>query len=255
MKFFSKVIPVLIIIFISLNVVNAQNQTGMVRTFKNVDGVALLGSGDVKIVHGNRNEIAIHAPADIVPYITTKVDNGTLEIGKRKKGWKKFRMFHENISYDVVVKNIDHLRVSGSGNISADKLDGMKCSVKVSGSGNINLEDVKGEKTAVAVSGSGNIEIDELQSNVLGVTISGSGDVAISGKVEELDITISGSGDFEGRNLKSDNASVDIYGSGDATFGCKDYLEALITGSGDIVCYGNPSLRSRTTGSGDVTLH
>jgi len=91
----------------------AKNQTGTVRTFNSFDGIALLGSGNVEIIHGNKNEVIIHAPNDLIPYLITEVENGTLKIDKRKKGWKKFRFFHDEIQYMITVKDIDHLKISG----------------------------------------------------------------------------------------------------------------------------------------------
>jgi len=252
MKLINKVVPIILILFIGCSTSNADNQTTEIRTFSGVDGVVLMGSGDVDIIHGNKDEITIHAPAELIPFLITEVKEGTLLIGKRKKGWKKFRSFYDKIHYDVVVKDIDHVKVSGSGDLNADKLKGANCVVKVSGSGNVDVGRINGGKITVKVSGSGDISIDNVGGDVLGATISGSGDIDIDGKVDELDITISGSGDFDGNELKTDIASVDIYGSGDAAFGCKDKLKALITGSGDVVYYGNPDVNSKTTGSGDV---
>ena len=254
MNYLNKILITVLIILVGSSLLSASEQTGKVRTFKNVNGVAILGSGDAKIVHGNKNEVSIHAPAEFLPYLITEVDGGTLEIGKRKKGFnKKFRIT-EPIKYRIIVKDIDHLKIAGSGNINADKLYGDKCYVKVSGSGNISLDDIDGDKTTISVSGSGDIEVNKVYSDELSVTISGSGDIEVGGEVDELDLTISGSGDFDAANLNTDKATVNVYGSGDATFRCRDDLQALITGSGDVTCYGNPSVRSRTTGSGDVTI-
>lgn len=251
MKVICKVLPIFLILIIS-GCTTAEGQTTEVRTFNGVDGVVLMGSGNVDIIHGSKNEITINAPADLIPYLITEVKDGSLQIGKRKKGWKKFRHFNENISYDIIVKDIDHVKVSGSGNLVADKLKGTSCFIKVSGSGNVNVGHVNGGKITVVVSGSGDISMDNANGNVMAATISGSGDIDIDGKVDELDITISGSGDFDGDDLKAEDASVDIYGSGDAVFGCKESLKASIYGSGDVVYHGNPSVNSKTKGSGDI---
>ena len=251
MKIINKVLPIFLILFIyGCSITEAQ--TSEIRTFSGIDGIVLLGSGNVDIVHGNKEEVIVHAPADLVPYLLTEVKDGTLLIGKRKKGWKKSIRLNDNVHYEVTVKSIDHVKISGSGNLDADKLTGNNTNIKISGSGNIDIEKVNGTQVYTTVSGSGDINIDDLKSNVLGVTINGSGDIEIDGSVSELDVTISGSGDFNGDDLNADDASIDVYGSGDAVFGCNDTLKANITGSGDVVYHGNPSVNTKTKGSGDV---
>lgn len=241
-----------ILLFVVTGCTTVEGQTTEVRSFNGIDGVTLLGSGDVDISIGNKEELTIHAPADLIPYLLTENKDGTLYIGKRKKGWKKFKNWNENVRYKLTVKSISYVSVSGSGDIDADKLVGNKCAVKVSGSGDIDIREIDSDKSKVHVSGSGDIEIANLSADFLGVSINGSGDIDLNGQTDELDVTISGSGDFTGNNLKSENVSVNIYGSGDARVWATKTLNAHTTGSGDVIYHGDPSVSSRTTGSGDV---
>ena len=264
MKIINRFIPILLLVlFTACTTVDAQATE--VRTFNGIDGVALLGSGDVDITLGNKEEITIHAPADLIPYLLTEKKDGTLYIGKRKKGWKKFRNWNKNVHFDLVVKDLNHISVSveamkwalevvvsGSGDIDAEKLSGEKCSVTVSGSGNIEVDQLNSKGVKVTVSGSGNIDIDELSTNIMVVSINGSGDIAIEGRADELDGTINGSGDFTANELKSENVSINIYGSGDASVWATESLDVHISGSGDITYHGKPIVNSRTTGSGDI---
>ncbi len=251
MKIINRFIPI-ILLFLLAGCTTADGQVTKIRTFSGIDGVALLGSGDVSITLGNKEEITIHAPADLIPYLLTENKDGTLYIGKRKKGWKKFRRINENIHYNLVVKEFTHISVSGSGDIDAEKLSGEKCSVKVSGSGNIEVDQIQSNKLKVNISGSGDIDIDNLSADILGVSINGSGDMDIDGNADELNVTISGSGDFTGNKLKSEDVSINIYGSGDTRVWATESLEVHITGSGDVTYHGNPTVNSRVTGSGDI---
>lgn len=251
MKIINRFIP-FVLLFLLTGFTTVEGQVSEVRTFSGIDGVALLGSGDLSISIGNKEEITIHAPADLIPYLMTEKKDGTLYIGKRKKGWKKFRFFNEHVHYDLVVKSISHVSVSGSGDIDAEKLSGEKCSVKVSGSGNIEVDQIRSNKLKVNISGSGDIDIENLSADILGVSINGSGDIDLDGKAVELDITISGSGDFTGNELKSENVSIDIYGSGDASVWATESLDVHVSGSGDVTYHGRPTVNSRVTGSGDI---
>ncbi len=251
MKIINRFIP-FILLFLLTGCTTVDGQVSEVRTFRGIDGVALLGSGDVSITLGDKEEITIHAPADLIPYLLTEKKDGTLYIGKRKKGWRKHRSFNERVHYDLVVKSLKYVSISGSGDIDAEKLSGEKCSVKVSGSGNIEVDRIRSNKLKVNISGSGDIDIENLSADILGVSINGSGDTDINGKTDELDVTISGSGDFTGNKLKSENVSIDIYGSGDARIWATETLNIHITGSGDVTYHGNPTVNSRVTGSGNI---
>ena len=251
MKIINHFMPFILILFLSGYSTAGENTTE-VRTLSGIDGVALLGSGDVSITLGDKEEITIHAPADLIPYLLTENKDGTLQIGKRKKGWKHFIRFNDHVHYDLIVKQISDISVSGSGDIDAEKLSGEKCSVKVSGSGNIEVDQINSNGVKVTVSGSGDVEIDNLSTDILGVSINGSGDIDINGKTDELNGTISGSGDFTGDELKCKNVSINIYGSGNASVNATKSLEVHVSGSGDVTYHGNPTVNSRVTGSGDI---
>ena len=251
MKIVNRFIP-FILLFLLTGCTTVDGQVSEVRTFRGIDGVALLGSGDVSITLGDKEEITIHAPADLIPYLLTEKKDGTLYIGKRKKGWRKHRSFNERVHYDLVVKSLKYVSISGSGDIDAKKLSGNKCSVKVSGSGDVEVDEIHSGKVNIHISGSGDVDVSNISSDVLGVTINGSGDTDINGKTDELDVTISGSGDFTGNKLKSENVSIDIYGSGNARVWATETLTVHIYGSGDVTYHGNPTANSRVTGSGDI---
>ncbi|MFC1785626.1 head GIN domain-containing protein [Candidatus Neomarinimicrobiota bacterium] len=251
MKVINRFIPIiLLILLIGCSIVDAQSTE--IRTFSRIDRVALLGSGDVNITLGDKEEITIHAPADLIPYLLTENKDGTLQIGKRKKGWKNFFRFNDHVHYDLIVKQISDISVSGSGDIDSEKLFGEKCSVKVSGSGNIEVDQINSKGVKVTVSGSGDIGIDNLSTDELVVSINGSGDIDINGRSDELEGTISGSGDFTGDEMRSKNVSINIYGSGNASVYATESLEVHISGSGDVTYHGNPTVNSRVTGSGDI---
>ncbi len=140
MKIINRISPILLIFFLT-GCTTAESQTTEIRTFSGISGVTLLGSGDVTITIGDKEEITIYAPADLIPYLLTENKDGTLQIGKRKKGWKKYKNFNENVHYELIVRELTHVSVSGSGDIDGEMLSGENCSVKVSGSGNININE------------------------------------------------------------------------------------------------------------------
>ena len=251
MKTINNILSLVLILFISSCTVS-EAQTSEIRTFSGIDGVILTGSGDVTIELGNKEELTISAPAELIPFLVTELKDGTLYIGKYKKGWKKFKNLHRNIRYDLIVETINHVGVSGSGDLDAEKLEGNQCTVKVSGSGNIDVNDIDSDKLKIHISGSGDIEVDKISTDELIVSVNGSGDAKIIGSADEIDITISGSGDFYGSNLNSDKVTVQLTGSGNANVWAVETLNTHISGSGDVYYNGDPSIHTRTTGSGNV---
>ena len=252
MKIINRFIP-FILIFLLSGFITAKEQTTEVRTFSGINGVAILGSGDVSITLGNKEEITIHAPADLIPYLKTDLKDGTLYIGKRKMGWKNIIRFNDQVHYELIVKQISDISVSGSSDVEAEKLKGNNCSVKISGSGNIEVDQVNSKEFKVQISGSGDVDISNLNTDILDATINGSGNIDIDGKTDNLDVTISGSGDFTADDLKSNNAEIAQYGSGNSSVWVTETLNIHISGSGDVQYKGDPSIRSRTTGSGDIS--
>ena len=58
MKIINRFTPFILILLLS-GFATAEGQTTEIRTFSGIDGIALLGSGDVDITLGNKEEITI----------------------------------------------------------------------------------------------------------------------------------------------------------------------------------------------------
>jgi hypothetical protein len=105
----------------------------------------------------------------------------------------------------------------------------------------------------VRISGAGNIEVVDLQQPTLNLRIDGSGDIGAAGKADEVVVEISGSGDVDSSALQAKRARVELNGSGDARVRASEKVHVELRGSGDVVVYGNPTQRdTRVRGSGDV---
>lgn len=239
------------------------------RDVANFDHVDLQGIGNLEIVQGNEESLTISADENLLPYITTDVVNGTLEIGMKPNiSFNPSR----TIEYKLVMKSVTGVQLSGFGNIESKGLKGEDLEVKLSGSGDINIgtiesdsllvrisgfgdfdaQSIKAKTPTIEITGSGDINVDELDSEVLAVKISGFGNAKLAGKVLTQDVQILGSGDFKGDDLESDSAAVKITGFGNATMWVKDTLDITITGSGDVVYYGSPRVTQTMTGFGKV---
>jgi carbon monoxide dehydrogenase subunit G len=224
-------ITALILLISSCNVITGN---GNIRTEKrntgNFSSVKTSGSIDVEINSGDAYAVSAEDDDNLLPYIVTEVNNGTLDIHYR----------------DNTSVNNDHAKVY----ITAPSLD----KVIASGSADIAIRDVlkNPQKIEMNVSGSGNIK-GAVDAPAVSVDVSGSGNVDLKGRTKDFDCTVNGSGDINCGGLQSENANVKVSGSGNAHVFASVHLTASTFGSGDIYYSGNPSNPEiHTSGSGSV---
>jgi len=206
------------------------------REVGDFDELVLEGSGNVYITQGDELSLKVEVPEDVLPDITTDVEDSTLTL-KRKysdnRGFFNIDLSWRNeVNYYVTVKDITKLTISGSGLIrSENQLNAA------------NLE--------LIINGSGDMDLDVLASELV-VKINGSGNIDLSGEIEKQEISIKGSGNYNAKNLKSKDCEVMISSSGDAHVNVSDNLDIQIDGSGDVTYGGNPEVKQEINGSGSV---
>jgi hypothetical protein len=241
------------------------------RRVSDLAGVSLAMPGDLRIELGDEESLRVEAEDNLLPYIETVVENGTLKI-RTPLGV----ILHptEPIHLYLTAKQLDALAVSGSGVIEAPDLEAARLSLSVSGSGRIETGNLTADEIVarvsgsgrlemaggkmgtcrVVVSGSGNVDLGDLEADTLGTEVTGSGKVVASGgQVAEQRVTISGSGKYEARDLISAAAEIHISGSGKATVQASERLEVHLSGSGDVYYAGSPAVERSVSGSGSVS--
>lgn len=209
---------------------NFKTETRQVATFSSLSSQ---GSIDVQVNFGTPGSITVQADENLLPYIETTVENGTLKIKSKDhvnlKSSAKIRVA-------VSMEKINDLRLGGSGNID--------------GSGNFTSDG----KTAISVSGSGNIHLNGGSYGDMRLRVSGSGNISIKkATANNLDTEISGSGNINCSGLSSQNVTASISGSGNAHVNAEKSVDAKISGSGNVFYSGKPaSVTSKTAGSGKL---
>lgn len=215
------------------------------------DRVRLSGEGELRITQGDAEALTIEAEDNILPLIETRVENGGLSIGYRH-GVRSVRPTRP-IRYDLRVRNLGGLHLSGSGNATCDDLrtDGLE--VVISGSGGLRLGRLRTERLGATVSGSGGIGVEDLSARSAAVTISGSGGVSARGGAGSQTVRISGSGSYDAREVRSGTVEVTVSGSGGASVHADEGLAIAITGSGGVTYSGDARVVQRVSGSGRVS--
>ncbi len=203
-----------------------------IRKVAGFDQVRFRGPGTCKITQDDIESLTIHAPAYIMRHIESKVRESVLHLGYVSPKVVSLKVQQEVVSYDLKMKDIRRLVVTGSGRIINPDLDNDVLSIEITGSGQISLDNLTADK--------------------LDVVIGGSGCIKVAGDIEAQSLKITGSGRYEAERLISDFAEVKISGSGDANVTVSDDLNVIINGSGKVSYGGYPDISKVISGSGRI---
>lgn len=201
------------------------------RSVSNFNRISMSWVGNLIITQGEEESLTVKAENNIMQYIITEVRDDTLYLGFDTEKYKII-LPGKPVEYNLKLKNIVGLNVSGSGNIESDSIETDSIDFNLSGLTNVNIRMLKAER--------------------LNIKISGSSNVGLIGKVNEQDIKISGSGSYDAGDLFSKKVNLKVSGSGKTTIWATESLDVNISGSGTVEYYGNPTIRSSISGSGKI---
>ncbi len=207
---------------------NVKTETRNPGTFTKIHSS---GSADVVITSGSNCSVTVKDDDNLLPYLETNVDNGTLQIHYRDG----VTVTNDHAKIYVTAPTLSDVTTSGASNITVSGLlqNPGKISFNTSGVGNI-----EGEVDAPAVS----------------ATISGAGTIKLQGRTKDFDCDVSGVGHAECGNLESENTTVSISGVGGAHVFASVHLSATVSGTGSVHYRGNPqNPEIHTSGVGSVT--
>lgn len=207
---------------------NVQKQTRNPGTFTKVHSS---GSADVVIMNGSNCSITVEDDENLLPYMETVVNNGTLQIHYR----------------DGISVTNDHAKIYVTAPTLSD--------VTTSGASNITVSGIlkNPDKISFNTSGVGNIE-GEVDAPAVSATISGTGTVKLQGHTKDFDCELSGVGHADCGNLQSENTTVSVSGVGVAHVFASVHLSATVSGTASVHYRGNPqNPEIHTSGVGSVT--
>jgi len=200
------------------------------RVIAGVSTVAMSAFGDLYVESGAQESLRLEAEDNLLGYLQTYLDNGTLRI--RKIGSVDLRPTLP-IEFHLTVPALDGIVHTGVGSVEAVGLTGAALVVVHSGVSTMNF--------------------DDLDLGVLEVTMSGVGEIEASGTVNRQQVVLTGVGTYEAEGLDCVDAEMTLSGLGSATLRASGTLDVTISGSGSLGYYGDPVLTVNGTGSGQVT--
>jgi len=195
--------------------------------------VTAVGPNAVVISVGAAPSVRASGGQEALDLYEVVVEDGEFKIQpKDENSWVGHRPRLEPGTYYVTVPRLSGATLTGSGDMSVDRVDGGKFSATVPGSGTLDI---------------GALAVDDAR-----FTIAGSGDLTARGAARTSHISIAGSGDAQARGVASDAASISIAGSGDAALTVNGNADVSIVGSGDVDIGGSASCAVSRMGSGKV---
>lgn len=197
-------------------------------------GVKVAGPDDVTIRRGDDFSIVARGPQAVIDELQIELDGDMLSIG-RKKSNLRFTGGEDAVTVTVIMPALSALRLTGSGEVEADAVNGDTVEAILTGSGDLNIAALNGKAAKLRITGSGDLKVGG------GTIAAGEYDVTGSGSIEAgglaaktLDVSIAGSGDVDAK--ASDSADIMILGSGNATIGGGGKCSTRTLGSGNAIC-------------------
>ncbi|HEX8383518.1 MAG TPA: head GIN domain-containing protein [Sphingomonas sp.] len=193
--------------------------------------VDLRGSDDVDVRVGPAFSVRAQGPAAELDKLEITRSGDTLRIGRKKTvgmNWSD----GEGVKVFVTLPRLTGAAVSGSGDLTVDR--------------------VEGERFAGGVAGSGSLAVGAMRAGEVTLSVAGSGDVVGAGMARVLRMDIAGSGDIDARQVTASEARISIAGSGNARATVNGPARIDLAGSGDVDLGGSPRCTTSKVGSGEV---
>lgn len=201
---------------------------------KGFTAVEVSGPDDVTIRQGDAFSISARGRKEALDRLEIKLDGPDLVIGRKREGFSFSSSDEDDVDIAITLPRLNKVRLTGSGTIDADSVDGDAVEAVVTGSGDLKVAKLTGKRADITVSGSGDIEIG-------GGTI-GSGELSVTG-----------SGDIDADGLVATTLEVSVTGSGNVDAQATGKADIRILGSGDVTLTGGASCSTHQMGSGTAT--
>jgi hypothetical protein len=196
--------------------------------------VEVTGPDDVTIRQGGAFSITAKGPKAEVEELEIKLDGPTLSVGRKREGFSFRRGDHDGVQIAITMPRLNTVRLTGSGSVDADAVDG--------------------DKVEAALTGSGDLKIAKLTGKSADLTVSGSGDIGIAGgAITSGEIGVTGSGDVDAGGLVAQTLDISVTGSGNVGAQATGKADIRILGSGDVDLTGGATCSTKTMGSGTAT--
>lgn len=202
-------------------------------TVSNFDSIEAAGPFDVIVNVGKAVSVRAEGEQKDLDRLRIEVEDRELEIGTvRERSWFDWSK-SSPVKIYVTVPALNEVSLSGSGDLSVDR--------------------VKADDFEASLAGSGDLSVGSLTAGKAEFAIAGSGDITVgAGTCRSAEASIAGSGDINLAGLRCQTLDVDIAGSGGVKAHATQTAKVSVMGSGDVVVTGGARCSTSKMGSGSV---
>lgn len=201
------------------------------RSVGHFDGVEVSSGLNATVTIGDGEGVTVTADDNILPYIETFTDGGTLRVKVRRHTY--FRG-NPRISVAVAAAEIDH--VSASGGSRVDLKNGLTTN-------NLSIDLSGGPHFKGSATVDGRLEAE----------VSGGGEIDINGSCGDLDLKCSGGSEFSGFGFSADNVNANLSGGSKAEMTVVSALNVHASGGSKLRYKGDPNnVQSDASGGSKV---
>ena len=202
----------------------------MVYRVADFERIAATGPQDVEIEFGETFSVRADGA---VSRLQVVVENGELVIRPRDgTGWEWSDFASTKIH--VTMPRLTRVSLTGSGDITIDRVKGDSFSALVDGFG-------------------GSILVDGLEVDQAEFTINGPGDIEAAGTARATRMTINGPGEIQAGELRSQTAAIKVNGPGDVELAVEQEADISVQGPGEVDIDGPARCSISTSGPGSVS--
>lgn len=169
--------------------------------------IALEGAADLTVKVGPEPSVSITADDNLIPLITTSVENGELTISTKESTSTQL-----GIKVAITVPSLDKVEIRGAGDVHVEGVHGPRFMASIQGAGDLKVLG-KVDESAADIAGAGDIDFTGLIAKNSSISIAGSGDVKTYA-TGTLKAAIRGSGEI-GYLGHPKSVEPNILGSGD----------------------------------------
>ena len=211
------------------------NPVAVKQAVQGFDRISLDGIGTLVINQGETESLTILTDENFLPYFQAEVKGDTLvlDLTKDARGVNLGEPEDRGVDlviYEVVVKDLRALDISGA-------------SV-------VEMATLETDKLSIHLDGHSKLDIQSLLADQLSLFIDGSGSLMVSGKVREQQIVQDGSCSYFAAQLESEDTTLKLSGVGDVTVWATETLDVDLSGVGNVVYYGRPQVTQDVSGMG-----
>lgn len=163
------------------------NRVAEERSVSAFTKIGIYSSANIEVTVGGPQKIVVQADDNLLPIITTDVNDGRLAIASSKSYSSQ-----AGVTVTISVPSLEELEIGGSGDASVSGLSGERFRGEIRGSGNLEAEGTV-QKVEADVRGSGDLDLFQLPCEEAEASVSGSGDIGVNPS-QSLRVTIAGSG-------------------------------------------------------------